>query len=228
MENRTDPQKLKGDQFVAFSGDFSETIAFNDHKISFAVERARGKKVLDIGCVHHNPENYKSKYWVHKALKEVASSLVGLDLFKPGVEYLNERGFNIQYEDAQNFSLGETFDLIFAGDIMEHLEDFSGFIESCKKHMHIGSKMIVSTPNPWYYRNMIKAALHTEVNNNPEHTCWLCPRTLRQLLNRHELDLGEVQFGSRYLKDRLLPIPKGWKSTSFHAEVVPLKECYKM
>jgi len=83
--------------------------------------------------------------------------------------------------------------------------------------MNENSRLIISTPNPWYWRNTIKAAIGKEVDNNPEHTCWLCPRTLRQLLNRHDIQIEEIAFGSRYARDLLLPLPKGWKHTSFHA-----------
>jgi len=219
MRSKTNPENIKGGSFKIDESDFSNEIAFNDHKIQFAVKYCRNKNVLDIGCVQHNPENYKSKYWVHKALKEVSSSIVGIDLYKPGVDYLKERGFNIIFADAQQFDLGKTFDVIIAGDIIEHLEDFHGFLESCKRHMHNESRLIVSTPNPWYWRNIVKAAISKEVNTNPEHTCWLCPRTLRQLLSRHNLKIGEIVFGSRYLRDRFMPLPTGWKHTSFHAEI---------
>lgn len=219
MKTTTNPENIKGDSFGVDQSDFSDLIAFNDHKIKFAVRYCKNKSVLDIGCVQHNPKNYKSKYWVHKALKEVSATIVGIDLYEPGVSYLNEHGFNVVCADAQQFDMGETFDVIMAGDIIEHLEDFHGFLECCKRHMHNGSRLIISTPNPWYWKNIIKAAICVEVPNNPEHTCWLCPRTLRQLLSRHNLQIGEIVFGSRYLRDRLLPLPSGWKHTSFHAEV---------
>jgi hypothetical protein len=34
--------------------DFSEDIAFRDHKIAFVLRHARGKDLLDLGCVQHN------------------------------------------------------------------------------------------------------------------------------------------------------------------------------
>ena len=221
MKSITNPEIIKGSSFAVIESDFSNDIAFDDHKIKFAVKYCRDKSVLDIGCVQHNPENYNSKYWLHKALKEVSASLIGLDLYEAGVDHLNQRGFNMVFADAQAFDLGSKFDVVVAGDIIEHLEDFHGFIESCKRHMHNESRLIISTPNPWYWRNTVKAALSKEVNNNPEHTCWLCPRTLRQLLGRHDLDVGEIVFGSRYLRDRLMPLPSGWRHTSFHVEVLP-------
>jgi 2-polyprenyl-3-methyl-5-hydroxy-6-metoxy-1,4-benzoquinol methylase len=210
---------LLGSNYRADVSDFGPGVAWNDHKIHFMAKKCRGKSVLDIGCVQHNPENYKSRYWLHKALVQVASELEGIDSYEEGVRYLRGKGFNVFCDNAHNFDRGRVFDIIAAGDVIEHLENFDGFMESCKRHMHADSRLLISTPNPWYWRNVIKATLFADVSNNLEHTCWFCPRTLRQLVNRHSMDIGEIVFGSRYLRDRLMPLPRGLKHTSFHAEI---------
>jgi hypothetical protein len=73
----------------------------------------------------------------------------------------------------------------------------------------------------------VKSALHKEVLNNPEHVVWICARLLRQLVHRHGMEVGEIQFGSRFIRDRLLPLPRGWKHTSYHAEVFEAKAAEK-
>ena len=219
MSASTNSSYIRGSELKVNPKDFSQEIAFSDHKINFVTRFCENKDVLEIGCVAHDPESYKSKYWVHKAIQKVAHSLVGIDLYDEGVKYLRDLGFNVLTADAQNFELNQKFDTIVAGDLIEHLSNLSGFLESCKKHMKPESRLIISTPNPWYWRHVVRASLFQEVENNPEHTCWLCPRTLRQLVNRHGMDIGEIKFGSTYLRDRIMPLPKGWKHTSFHAEV---------
>lgn len=204
--------------------DFSSEIAFGDHKIAFAVKHAAGKDVLDLGCVQHNPENYRSRFWLHKALVYVANSVTGVDLYAPGVEYLRGKGFNVQVGDVQDLQLERSFDVIVAGDLIEHLDNFGGFLKGCRRHLSEEGKLLISTPNPWYWKNLVKAAIHREVNNNPEHTCWLCPRTLRQLVARYGFDIVEVQFGSRYLRDKMMPLPSGWKHTSFHCVICKTKK----
>ena len=62
--------------------------------------------------------------------------------------------------------------------------------------------------------------LNEEVPNNPEHTCWFDPRTLRQLAARFGLELTAVEFQSRSRKDRWLPLPRGLRHTSWSAELV--------
>lgn len=214
-----DTSYLIGPNTAARVSDFGETIAWNDHRIAYFAKYARGKSVLDLGCVMHNPEQYKSRYWVHKALKEIASDLIGLDLYADGVAYLRERGFNVIVGDATAFDLGRQFDVIVAGDVMEHLDDFAGFLESCKKHMHAGSHLLITSPNPWFWKNIVKSVLFQEVPNNPEHTYWLCPRTVRQTAQRFGMDIVDISFGSRSLRERLMPLPRGVKHTTFHLAV---------
>jgi len=219
MNIKTNQKDLIGSSYKANERDFSDVIAFNDHKIRFAVEHCRGKDVLDLGCVQHDPENYKSRYWLHKALAEVSGKLEGLDLYEEGVEYLRQIGYHINVGNAEDFDLGKQFDVIVAGDLIEHLADLRGFLLSCKSHLMPDGKLLISTPNPWYWRNVVKALLYGEVQNNPEHTLWMCPVTLSQLVSRYDLQLVKWHFGSSYMRDRIMPLPKGVKHTSFHAVI---------
>ena len=200
--------------------DFSDEIAFNDHKIKFAVDHCRGKDVLDLGCVQHNPENYKSRFWLHKALAEVSKTLEGLDLYEEGVQFLRQVGYHISVGNAEDFNLGKQFDVIVAGDLIEHLADLRGFLLSCQSHLKPDGKILISTPNPWYWRNVVKALFFGKVKNNPEHTLWMCPVTLSQLVARFDLQLVQWHFGSSYMRDRLMPLPKGVKHTRFHAVIM--------
>jgi 2-polyprenyl-3-methyl-5-hydroxy-6-metoxy-1,4-benzoquinol methylase len=217
---KTNPDVMVGASYATNRADFSDEIAWNDHKLSYVIEHAAGKDVLDIGCVDHDPAAYQSKYWVHKALKLKARSLIGMDLSEDGVDYLQAQGYNVIHGDAQAFDLGRKFDVIVAGDLMEHLEDFGGFLDSCKRHLNPGGAIIVSTPNPWWWKYVVKSILSNEVANHPEHTCWLCPRTLRQLVSRHGMDIRDIRFGSRYARDRYMPLPRGIKHASWHAKIV--------
>ena len=197
--------------------DFKDSPDLTDSKIAYVIRHSQGMDVLDLGCVMHDPQSYRSKYWVHKALLGACKSVVGMDLSKEGADFLRGKGYQVLHGDAQDFSLGQKFDVIHAGDLLEHLEDFSGFFECCIQHLRRDGRIIVSTPNPWYWRNIIKSILYMEVSNNPEHTCWLCPRTLRQLAKRHGFELQEIEFCSRYWRDKFVPFPRGIRHTSWNA-----------
>lgn len=216
----TDPANIAGNKIKAIARDFGEAIVWRDHKIDFIVGHAAGKHVLDLGCIGHDVANLQSRYHVYRALSQRCASLTGLDLSEAGISHMQALGYDAVFGDAQNFDLGRKFDCIVAGDLIEHLEDFSGFFRSVKRNLAEGGKLVISTPNPWYWRNIVKSVLSLEVSNNIEHTCWLCPRTLRQLAQRHGFRLDDITFGSRYARDRFMPLPRGIKHTSWHGALV--------
>lgn len=153
-----------------------------------------GGSVLDIGCVQHDANAASSDEWVHDHLREVANELLGLDTLEEDVEELNDRGYNVVCADAQDFDLGREFDTIVAGEIIEHLSDFDGFLNSVRAHLKPDGKLIMTTPNPWAFHRFKKAFLYNDVPSNPEHTCWFDERTLRQLLNRHEFEVKNIAY----------------------------------
>lgn len=197
--------------------DDGETIDWNDSKIRFIAERCKGKKVLDLGCVQHDPRFSRSKKWLHKAVRSVASEIRGLDLDQEGVKALKEMGYDrISVGDAQDFELGETFDVIVAGDLIEHLHNVGGFMKSCVRHMTSKSELLICTPNPWHWHKWVRA-FYRQPPVNEEHTFWMCPDTLKQVAERFGLSISSIEYGSQRLKDSFLPIPKRVRHSMFYA-----------
>jgi len=213
---------LIGDRMEVRRADFGDS-DFRDSTIAFFCRYARGKSVLDLGCVDHNPEGYQSKYWIHKALRAVAARLTGLDLYEKGVRYLRERGFDVVEGDAENIELDDTFEVIVAGELIEHLASPGALLASARRHLTPGGMLLISTPNPWYWRYVVKSIFSWNVRPNPEHVSWYCGATLKALLARYGFEMHEFARGSRYLRDRLLPLPAGLKHTTIYvaARLVP-------
>jgi len=44
------------------------------------------KKVLDIGCVDHTVNTEGNYYWLHKQIKSVASSVIGVDILEEEIK----------------------------------------------------------------------------------------------------------------------------------------------
>jgi hypothetical protein len=70
---------------------------------------------------------------------------------------------------------------------------------------------------------VLKGIMTDYPKNNPEHSCWFCPTTLSQLAQRHGMAVTSIEYFSRYLSDRLLPLPKRLKNTSFGAELTKIQ-----
>jgi hypothetical protein len=85
-------------------------------------------------------------------------------------------------------------------------------LDSAKRHLAPGGVLLITTPNPWYWRFVVKATLSPDVHPNAEHVAWFCLATLRQLLARHGFEIAEFARASRYLRDRLMPLPPGLKA----------------
>ncbi len=107
------------------------------------------------------------------------------------VRDLQARGYDVVAADAQDFDLGQRFDTVVAGEIIEHLSDVGGFLDSVHQHLEPDGHLVRTTPNPWTFHRF-RRALFGDVPSNPEHTCWFDERTLRQVLERHSFEIDSV------------------------------------
>lgn len=166
-------------------------------KFSLLKPYIEGKKVLHLGCVEHDWREALKDSWIHSCIVEHSREAVGLDILEDDLKQLAKRGYKVEHGDAENFALGTKYDVIFAGELIEHLENFRGFLESCKRHMKPDSKLILTTPNSHGIRYMLFYLLGRRFIE-PEHTCWFDVQTIEQLLNRHNLKIIEKKFVSDY------------------------------
>lgn len=145
----------------------------------------REKKVLDIGCVNHNTQNISSDRWLHQLIKDVASVCIGVDYMEKEVEYLKSRGYNVICADAtQPIDLGVKFDVIVIGNLIEHLSNFDGLLMNVDRLLNADGYVLISTANPFYSEQYFYCAFKNDILVNPEHTCWIDPVTLEQLVRR--------------------------------------------
>ena len=196
-----------------------DEINLDNPKIAYMLKRVTGKSVLDLGCVQHGRDAFLNKDWLHKAINMHAASCKGLDLYEAGVNHLNTEGYDVIYGDAQDFDLKKKYEVIVAGDLIEHLENFTGFFNSVSKNLANNGSLLIATPNPWHWKRCIKGFLGKKIAVNPEHTCWFCPETLRLLAGRHNFEVVNVEYGSNRKKDAIVPLPSVVKHQSFYAEL---------
>ena len=160
-------------------------------KNNLILSYCKGKKVLDMGCIDHSFETALSlgDNWLHKQIKDCSTSVKGLDILETDAAELNKLGYNIVAANAESFDLFEKFDVIVAGDLIEHLSNVGLFLDSVRKHMHAESLFIISTPNPACIEQISQAIFNKALVVNSQHTQWLDPVVAWQILNRHQFSI---------------------------------------
>lgn len=139
-----------------------------------------GRTVLDLGAARG------SEYddWLHGLITEVAADCVALDLDAEGIELLRELGMAGHVGSASDFNLDSTYDVVLAGELIEHLVDFEGFFESVRRHLEPGGRLVLTTPNAFGVSNFVYRLGGRTAPINPDHTCWFCADTLRRMLDK--------------------------------------------
>ena len=121
----------------------------NEHmaRYTFASRLARGKRVLDAGC----GAGYGSA-----ELARLADTVTGIDVAAEAVEFArqNYQAQNLNFEQASCLAMpfpDAAFDLVVGFEVIEHLEDWRGFLAEVQRVLAPTGQFIVSTPNKRYY-----------------------------------------------------------------------------
>lgn len=165
-------------------------------KTVFIQELCRNREVLDLGCIRHNADFAKSDpNWLHQKIRDVAKRVVGIDYLADEVGKLQNLGYDIRFGDVTKpLPLDEKFDVIVAGDLIEHLTNFEGFFDNCSRLLREGGVLIISTPNPFFTDEFHYVSYKRNFLINPEHTCWIDPQALSQLARRFRFRITEIHF----------------------------------
>lgn len=178
-------------------GSGGERIITHHPRIELILDEVEeGDAVLDIGCVQHTAEKEESgdEHWLHGELCDVTDDVLGLDYLDEEVEKLNERGYDVVSANAEAFELDQRFDVVTAGELIEHLANPGLFMDRVHEHLAADGKFVLTTPNPWYVRRFVEAFLMGEVAVNPEHTCWFDKKTLDETLTRAGFELETFRY----------------------------------
>jgi 2-polyprenyl-3-methyl-5-hydroxy-6-metoxy-1,4-benzoquinol methylase len=166
-------------------------------------ERVRGARVLDLGCVQHDISAVYSDTWLHQHLVQAARSVVGVDLLADHVSAMRARGYVAVTADVCHLDLGERFDVVVAGELIEHLDDPGSMLTRARAHLEPGGRLLVTTPNVYFAYHVLEAWFCEPSRRwNPEHVAWYEPFTLTNLLERHGFRVRTVTYLTRSRKLR--------------------------
>ena len=139
--------------------------------------------VLDIGFYGQGQSTPNSPIWHHRFIKEHCKEIFGLDhvLYTPPDQKEENHYFK---GSAENFDLNTKVDRIFAGDLIEHLVNIEGFLDSCKRHLQPNGLLLLTTPNAFNFYNFVFKVFFDEPGVNKDHTCYFNKRTIETLLTK--------------------------------------------
>lgn len=165
-------------------------------KYRLIIEKCSNLRVLDVGCVGQDANSQTDK-WLHADISKVASALTGVDISMENIEKLKKQGYVMLHTDELTDQHG-LYDVIVMADVIEHVSNPENFLRFYTKFLSPGGIMIISTPNANRAINFFSILAFNNYSVNDEHTCWFCPMTLFEVIQRSELKLKEFYWLKRY------------------------------
>lgn len=141
--------------------------------------------LLDIGCSN----GAWGKEWQSRGWK-----VSGIDVNPDQVKLAQQSGIDAYVCDLNRESIpfqDNQFDLIFAGEVIEHLVDTDGFIADVRRCCKPGGKLLLTTPNLASFENRLRLVLGIYPNwlnynlQGSGHVRGYTPRVLKRQLAEH-------------------------------------------
>lgn len=139
---------------------------------------------------------------LHFDLEKVASELFGFDYDQEGIDVLKAHGskniYRADLEKLDEVQLDRTFDVIVAGEMIEHLSNPGLFLRGIKRFMNSDTVLLITTINAYSgMRFMIYGLLGKGGRVepvHPDHVAYYSYSTLKLLLERNRLAVDEFLF----------------------------------
>ena len=173
-------------------------------RLEIIKEFCTGRKVLHLGCTNYpyTKEAIESDMLLHFELERICSDLWGLDGDVTGIEILRSQGSDqLLTGDLENLAevpIDSTFDVIVAGEMIEHLNNPGLFLNGIKRFMNSKSVLLLTTINAYcsmrffYYGARGRRGKAEPVH--PDHVAYYSYSTLKLLLERHDLRLDRFLY----------------------------------
>lgn len=123
------------------------------HKCIDVMNRLPPGDLLDIGC----STGEWAIYWKGKGWR-----CSGIDIDEKHITIACEHGIEAKRADLNKDTLPfvkDSFDLIFAGEVIEHLVDTDSFLSEMYRCLRPGGRIIITTPNLVSFENRVRILL---------------------------------------------------------------------
>jgi len=181
----------------------SKKIKITD-RVAFIKNVCIGKKVLHLGCTDYpfTKEMIANEMLLHFELQKVSKELYGYDFDQKGIDALSAVGVeNLYYADLEKLeevALNETFDVIIAGEVIEHLSNPGLFLRGIQRFMNSTTNLVITTINAYCGMRMLTYGLRGQGGTlepvHPDHVAYYSYSTLRVLIERENLKVDNFTF----------------------------------
>ena len=158
-------------------------------RIGQLAPHVEGRTVLDVGCV----SGLSRPDWIHAGLARLAESIVGVDIDVVAVEEARAKGFDVRIADAESLDIEGRWEVIHAGELIEHLDNPRAFLDTVRHHLTGDGLLLITTPNAFAVSNFVYRFGGTP-RVNGDHVAWYCEDTLRQLLERNRYEVVDITY----------------------------------
>ena len=137
-----------------------------------------GRDVLDLGCRDG-------------ALTQAyagGNAIVGVDADREALAEAQKLGIETRWadlDDALPFEAG-TFDVVVAGELLEHLRDPRRVVSEVLRVLRSGGTFVGSVPNAYRLKNRLRFLTGRKPENDPTHLQMFAPADIRAFLDGFE------------------------------------------
>jgi SAM-dependent methyltransferase len=173
-------------------------------RTDYILEACEGKRVLHLGCTNwpYTQDAIDKKMLLHFDIEERAGELYGLDFDQQGLDVLAAAGSkNLFQGDLEKLELLEdigTFDVVIAGEMIEHLNNQGLFLHGVQRFLGPSSKLLITTINAYGASRIIQYALRGKGGLiepvHPDHVAYYSYSTLKLLVERAGFVLNDFCY----------------------------------
>jgi hypothetical protein len=176
------------------------------NRVAFLTDMARGRKVVHLGCLDHQPliaDKIARKQWLHKELTDVSTACIGVDIDDEALHYVQQT-FGYNNIVLGNFTTdrfeqisSSRWDYAILGELLEHIDNPVQFLSAIRAN-YAGTieRIVVTVPNAWTQITMKMAQSSIEMINS-DHRYWFTPYTLAKVLFQAGMVTEEIKFANR-------------------------------
>jgi methionine biosynthesis protein MetW len=151
-----------------------------------------GRRVLDLGC----------RDGALTQAYAAGNEVVGVDADREALAEAERRGIETHWADLDQsleFEDG-SFDVVVAGELLEHLRDPKGLVAEIQRVLRPGGTFVASVPNAYRLKGRLRFLFGRAPESDPTHLQMFSPADVRALL------AGFEDTNVHFIAGRLVPL----------------------